>query len=160
MIKALSPQGPSNSWPSQGLRPCEGEGSVNCEDIVFDSIPPQKFVPKIARDPNIFDNQWFIAFATQDKESGISQFQIKETRLPASFLPFGGEWREAQTPYLLQDQQLASYIYVRAIDKSGNKRVAMLSPWQGVFYLNWRVWGIIILLLLFLTILWRAIRKH
>ena len=150
-----------NCGSSQGRRPCEDGVEVDeslhpaygAETADKDFLPPQEFMPKIARDPSIFNNQWFVVFAAQDKESGVDQFQIKETRLPISFLPFGGKWQEAKSPHLLQDQQLISYIYVGAIDKAGNKRVAILSPQNFVFYANPWVWSIIIISVL-AVIIW------
>src|SRR3989304_7978924 len=36
----------------------------------LDSDPPEPFTPIITRNPNLFDNQYFLVFATQDKGSG------------------------------------------------------------------------------------------
>ncbi len=91
-----------------------------------DVSPPESFVPQIARDPNAFDGKWFLAFETQDKDSGISRYEAREIPLSAIFKFLVG-WREVQSPYLLKDQSLRSVIEVRAIDNAGNTRTGSLS---------------------------------
>jgi len=71
---------------------------------------PDPFTPVISHDPNIYDGQYFLAFSTTDKGSGIDHYEVLE----------GSTWQVATSPYLLQDQSLSSDIYVRAVDHSGN----------------------------------------
>ncbi|MDO8617977.1 MAG: hypothetical protein Q7N87_03795 [Candidatus Uhrbacteria bacterium] len=89
----------------------------------IDVTPPEPFTPQILRDPNVFDHHWFVAFATQDKGSGIDHYEIKESRDPKN-----GVWQSAVSPYLLQDQTRGSSVSVRAIDRAGNQRVEILPP--------------------------------
>lgn len=111
----------------------DGSGDVNPEiadqiyigDLKQDNIPPEPFSPQLAQDERVYDGQWFINFATTDKESGISHYEIQETR---SGRLDAGNWKKAQSPYLLQDQQLHSFIYVVAIDRQGNERMIKVSP--------------------------------
>ncbi|MFA5247988.1 MAG: hypothetical protein WC415_01945 [Patescibacteria group bacterium] len=91
--------------------------------IVEDIYPPEEFLPQITHSTTLFNNQWFLIFATQDKNSGIDRYEVKESKNAKS-----GRWLVAESPYLLQDQQLKSYIYVKAIDQTGNERIEILQP--------------------------------
>lgn len=123
---------------------------------VIDHEQPESFVPKIARDPTLFDGQWFLVFATQDKASGIDHYEVREmrTRLAIS-LPFMKylrrySWISAESPYLLTDQELKSYIYVKAADKVGNERVEIVAPRYPLpWYKNYLIWVIIGILAIF-----------
>jgi len=138
-----------------------------------DTEAPESFVPEVSRDPNIFDGKWFLVFATQDKGSGIDHYEVLERReLKIQKLGFSKEkslhskfyilnpWRVAESPYLLKDQELKSYIYVKAIDKAGNERVATLSPRNLLkWYEIWWLWGIIIIGIIIIYAVWRILRK-
>lgn len=92
-----------------------------------DHNPPEEFTPQIAADLTIFEGKWFLVFATQDKGSGIDYYAIHESRRMKKRIATN-EWTEAESPYLLKDQKLKSYIYVKAIDKAGNERIAVVEP--------------------------------
>ncbi len=110
----------------------------------YDSDPPESFTPVASRDPNLLENQYFLVFVTQDKGSGISQYQVQETR---GKKPKERKWVTAESPYLLHDQKLQSYVFVKAIDKAGNERIATLPPQNPLpWYKNYLVWIIIILI--------------
>ena len=84
-----------------------------------DTIPPVPFELAIARDPQIFSGKYFLAFAAQDKDSGIDHYEIKE----------GDNVRvRGESPYLLKNQSLDEIISVRAIDRAGNARSAEFLP--------------------------------
>ncbi len=85
---------------------------------VLDFVPPEPFTPVVSHDPNIFDNQWFVVFATQDKNSGVDHYEIRERRVKDQHTA----WTLAHSPYVLQDQELHSSIEIRAIDRQGNIR--------------------------------------
>ena len=85
-----------------------------------DQEPPESFKPEIARDPAIFDGKWFLVFATQDKGLGIGHYKVREGR--------GGGFTVAESPYLLQNQNLDRKIFVKVVDKEGNERVETLYP--------------------------------
>jgi len=86
-----------------------------------------------------------LVFATQDKGSGIDGYAIHEsprikTRISTN------ELMEDESPYLLKDQNLRSYIYVKAVDKAGNERIAMLEPrYPFKWYERWENWFIILI---------------
>lgn len=107
----------------------------------FDTDPPELFTPMISRNQNIFDNKYFLVFATQDKGSGIKEYQVQERRIFRQ--PKERNWITTESPYLLKDQRLRSYVFVRAVDNAGNERLATLSPLTP-WYKDYLVWGIIV----------------
>lgn len=96
-------------------------------EIAEDTEPPEPFTPQIAQDPNIFSGDHFLVFAAQDKQSGIDHYEVLETR---TYLEDeeAGPWEVAESPYRIKDQRFKSLVYVRAIDRAGNTRVAIFKP--------------------------------
>ena len=130
---------------------------------IQDTEPPESFVPEIAKHKTLFDGKWFLVFATQDKGSGIDHYEILESRIKNYELKIGKwklplkKWKVAESPYLLKDQKLKSYIYVKAVDKAGNERIAMVEPkFPRKWYENWWIWVIIIIIGAY--IVWRKLR--
>ncbi|TSC83020.1 MAG: hypothetical protein G01um101419_344 [Parcubacteria group bacterium Gr01-1014_19] len=68
----------------------------------------------------------FAVFATQDKGSGLRHYEIFEGK--SFFKPDPDKWQIAESPYLLMDQDLKSWIAVKAVDNQGNERVVWLVP--------------------------------
>jgi hypothetical protein len=102
---------------------------------------PEEFKPEIAADSSIFEGKWFLVFATQDKGSGIDRYEVLETRNKRQATR---GWVEAESPYILRDQKLRSYIYVKAADKAGNERIAVVEPRYPLkWYETWWIWSII-----------------
>ena len=134
------------------------KGKENMGVGTIDVDAPESFKPEIAQDPNIFGGKWFLAFATQDKGSGIDHYEIREDLgfriknlggiikkflIPKSYLL--NSWQEVESPYVLKDQKLKSWVYIKAIDKAGNERIEVIPqkyPFQ--WYESWLWWGIII----------------
>lgn len=79
---------------------------------------PVKFNIDRVRDESIFENKWFVAFSTQDKESGISHYEVCEG--------FKGSCSNGASPYLLQNQSGFYYIKVIAVDTAGNTQNSFL----------------------------------
>lgn len=117
-----------------------GDSNVPKEALT-DTDLPEDFNPTIESDPNIFDGKYFIVFATQDKASGIGRYEVRE-----------GEWgwfRVVESPYLLKHQSLDRKIFVKAIDKNGNERIAVLSArQQAPWYRQYTVLGILLVMVL------------
>ena len=115
----------------------------------LDKVPPENFLPETTRDQNIFNDKWFLVFKARDLGSGIDYYEVKEeypTFYFKSLFNGGGNWISAESPYVLSDQTLKSYIRVRAFDKSGNIRLVELEPRNPLqWYENYLVWIIIIL---------------
>jgi len=129
---------------------------------IIDKESPESFVPEIAQNPAMFNGKWFLVFATQDKGLGIDHYEVKETR--QKFLDIFSKWISGESPYVLQDQELRSYIFVKAVDKAGNERIAKINPQNPLgWYENYENWIIIILGLTIAyaikKILWRRYLK-
>lgn len=92
-----------------------------------DKTPPLPFKIKLSKDPSLFGNQYFISFATTDKETGIDYYEVLESPLTikSNKVP---SWKKTESPYLLQDQSLQSEIIVKAVDKAGNERMVKFNP--------------------------------
>ncbi|MDP2864478.1 MAG: hypothetical protein Q8N73_02390 [bacterium] len=115
--------------------------------IEDDTDSPEEFKPEITKDSNIFDNKWFLVFLTQDKGSGIGHYEVHETTRKKDITRIAAKnWTEAESPYVLKDQKLKSYICVKAVDKVGNERIAVVEPRYPIkWYELWWIWVIIIL---------------
>ncbi len=134
--------------------PTESVGVSNLFES--DKIAPEDFKPEIAQSPEIFDGKWFLVFASQDKESGIERYEVMEK----SQFGLGDKWEIAESPYLLKDQQLQAYIYVRAVDKAGNGKIAVIAPRNPLkWYENPWIWGIIIIGMIMACLILRYFRK-
>jgi hypothetical protein len=92
---------------------------------IKDLDKPESFQPLISKDPNIFGGKWFLVFVTQDKGSGIDHYEVLESKKQKIE---EGKWLRAESPYLLEDQSLSSYIFVKAVDKAGNERIETIPP--------------------------------
>jgi len=126
-----------------------------------DTDPPEEFKPEIAQNPEIFDGKWFLVFATQDKGSGIDYYEVQEKReyeiksfdLKMVYPDPKSSWVRAESPYLLRDQELKSYISVKTVDKSGNERIVTLAPQNPIsWHENYLIWLIIILVTIIIII--------
>jgi hypothetical protein len=95
--------------------------------IANDHNPPDPFKIILSRDKNIFSGKWFIIFHTQDKESGVAYYNVFSSPYAVQNIS-DSQWRQATSPYLLRDQTLSSYVYVRAVDYNGNSRLSVLEP--------------------------------
>lgn len=100
--------------------------------VQTDSDEPSDFDITLVRDEVAFNNKYFITFNTQDKQTGIDHYEVMEEPF-SEFYTFkwgraDAPWIIAQSPYILKDQTLNSTIRVKAIDKSGNQRIATLVP--------------------------------
>ncbi|MBI2099628.1 hypothetical protein HYT45_04475 [Candidatus Uhrbacteria bacterium] len=123
---------------------------------IKDNELPEPFTITLSRDPNIFDDKYFIVFAAQDKQSGIDRYEVQERRRRQ---PDSELWQKAESPYLLADQELQSYIFVRAIDKAGNERLSSLAPIVVSFYKNYLFWIMAILAGAAAYAFWRLLRQ-
>lgn len=126
-----------------------------------DTEPPELFSPQIASDSDTFGGKYFLVFATQDKGSGVDYYAIHEsTRTKESARIATNEWVAAESPYLLKDQKLQSYIYVKAVDKAGNERFSEIPPQNPAIWYENLIYAIIILTLLMVIaayIFWRKL---
>lgn len=105
-----------------------------------DKTPPKPFKIEFGKDLTTFDGKYFISFNTEDKESGINRYEVKENDNPAI---------RSGTTYILKDQSLTGRIEVKAIDNAGNERI---STYNFREYSHWS-WIIIILCLIGVAVL-------
>ena len=114
--------------------------SSNIEPIK-DTESPENFIPVISNDPNVFDGKFFLVFATQDKGSGIDRYEVREGE--------SGSFFSAQSPYRIKDQSLGVKIFVKAIDKNGNEKIAEVPAQKmALWKQNSLVFGILLVLAL------------
>lgn len=110
---------------SKNVEPSKNEWQIELEK---DKIPPEPFRPEIKKDPLVFDGQYFLVFSTTDKQTGLDYYEIAEQRGKRMPNDAELEWEVGESPYLLKDQTLQSYIYVKAVDKADNERIEILRP--------------------------------
>lgn len=115
--------------------------SIVSIQLVDDELP-EAFTPQIVRDPDLFGGAPSLIFATEDKGSGLDYMAVKEG--------WFGTYIQTESPYELRYQNLDKKIYVKAVDKNGNTRTAILYPQNGVgqYEQAFRIIGILVLCLL------------
>jgi hypothetical protein len=121
---------------------------------LYDATPPEPFTPQVVKNADVFDGKWFVTFIAEDKGAGIDRYEVMETPPIGSFagLFSKNRWESAQSPHLLKDQSLRSSVYVKAIDRAGNVRLAEVKPMNALpLYENYLVWSVIILLAVILV---------
>ncbi len=122
-----------------------------------DREAPESFKPEIGRNHYMFNNDWFVAFTTQDKSSGMDYWEIQESR--TGYLD-PKKWQRVESPYRLQDQSLTSSIYVRAFDHEGNVRQEIIAPLHAPsWYSDFRIY-IILIVFVALALFFAYRRRH
>lgn len=139
------------------------EIKISSQEVVFnplnelekikegDKIPPEEFKPKIVK----IDDQYFLVFNTQDKQSGIDHYEIRffKSNILGQLHQISLT-EKAINPCPLNISEIKNIIEVKAIDKAGNERIATLYPQiQIKWYQNYLIWGIIILIIIFFACL-------
>lgn len=93
-------------------------------DTEKDKTAPENFTILVARDPKIFDNKWFAVFNAQDKDSGIAFYEALETNKQDT--PENQKtWEKTQSPHLFKNQNPPNFLYIKAVDKNGNYKIAL-----------------------------------
>lgn len=86
------------------------------EVVSGDTTPPEKFIVVLGQDPSMFDGRKFAYFSSIDNQSGIDHYEVSENGTSAV--------RSGST-YVLQDQSDKVKLTVTALDKAGNKTIAV-----------------------------------
>lgn len=117
------------------------DNDPSLQTSVSDTDPPENFKAEIIKNDDIYNGQYAVVFATQDKSSGIDYYEVKEG--------YWGDFNRAESPYLLVNQSLNKKIYVKAVDKSENKRVVILNPQNPVvWYRDYTILAILLVVFL------------
>jgi hypothetical protein len=121
---------------SQGFNILDIKGKPELK--VKDNFPPEPFKIYLARNKEIFNGKYYITFETKDKQSGIAYYEVSEKPINFIFLAKPDiknlSFKKAESPYVLEDQSLRSYVVVKAVDKAGNERVEILYPQRVLLY--------------------------
>jgi hypothetical protein len=121
------------------------EPAEGAEEFAEDAVSPQPFSVIIASNADIFDGRYFAAFFSQDKETGIAYYEVWESRRPIK-KSAEADWQRVSSPYLLEDQDLRSYVYVKAVDQAGNETLSVHEPLRPVQWLEkYLIWIIMII---------------
>jgi hypothetical protein len=111
---------------------------------LYDTTPPEDFEPSIISDLDIFNGKYMLVFATQDKESGVDHYEVKEG--------YFGDFNVVTSPYELMNQDADSVIIVKAIDNSGNERtVKFYPPNHRSLYERYEIIVILVLVIILYT---------
>jgi hypothetical protein len=123
---------------------------------IKDNFPPEPFKIYLARNKEIFNGKYYITFETKDKQSGIAYYEISEKPINFIFLARPDiknlSFKKAESPYVLEDQSLRSYVVVKAVDKAGNERVEILPPQRFLLYEEILIFIICLIILIILVI--------
>lgn len=102
-----------------------GQANAGAQVSLTDKTGPE-IDYMISHDPAFFNGAWFVSFNAVDKGSGLEKIEVAESYNKVTNYS-SLSWSEAKTPYLIQDQSLQGYIYLRAFDKSGNASYAVIA---------------------------------
>lgn len=120
--------------------------TVYADVPLIDTVGPEYFTPEVVVMDGLFEGKHVLVFATQDKGSGIAQYEVKEGMF--------GTYIEATSPYVIKDQRLQKKLYVKAIDKKGNARVVSVNPqYSAPWYKDYRILAILLVVCVSLYIL-------
>jgi len=118
-------------------------------ELESDKIPPESFEIKISQDPSVFEGKYFITFSTTDKQTGVDCYEVKEGKR---------NWKKAESPCLLENQRLKTIIKVKAVDKAGNERIAIIEP--PVKVTVWDIVGSILAVIAGVALFWWIYKRH
>lgn len=126
------------------------EGRYNPPLIVEkDEIPPEPFDVVVERDEDLFGGNYFVVFSAQDKGSGVDYYEVQEGKADSIN---ESKWVVAESPHELSDQELASFVFVKAVDREGNTRISKLRPQKPPVVFKYLVYALIILLLVYIVL--------
>jgi hypothetical protein len=120
--------------------------------VPVDDERPEPFELIVTHDASLFDDRPVLIFNTEDKLSGIDHYEVREN---GQFFFQKGRWVKAESPYLLERVHGGS-IDVKAVDKSGNERIASYATGRSVLFTI----GLLLLGILFLIFLFVFVRAY
>ncbi len=120
---------------------------LNNKTEVTDLLPPESFTPLISKSEDLYDGKNFIVFSTVDKQSSIDHYEIAEGQ---SWFPVREsrlDWQKVTSPAELKDQNLSSFVYIKAVDKFENSKIEVIHPSNPSFPFHpYFLWSIIIIM--------------
>ncbi|MBP6931170.1 MAG: hypothetical protein KBD48_03660 [Candidatus Pacebacteria bacterium] len=108
-----------------------------------DSNPQVEF--EVVKDPNLLNNRYALVFKATDKDTGIKSVMVKEGNR---------EWKEINSPYLLEDQNRRSLISIRATSYAGSTIIASIDPLPPSplsIYIKYSIYLIVLIFALFIA---------
>lgn len=126
-------------FSNASIKITESANGVLAPIIVEDSISPERFTIIRTKDQSIYDNKYFIAFSTVDKESGVDYYKICEF------------WScvTGDSPFLLKNQTPFYRIVVNAYDINGNFTSSTLTSGWLILLLGFLLFIVFILVFVF-----------
>lgn len=95
--------------------------------LADDVLPPEPFVPSISSGEPFGMSGTVLVFIAQDKSSGVMRYELAR-----SYFSYAKEnrlsWSTIESPYSLTEEDASRYLYVKAIDRRGNARIAIVPP--------------------------------
>lgn len=126
--------------------------SLDLNEIEKDITPPENFSAVVSKSPDVFNNSYFISFATQDKGVGIDHYEYATAWI---FNPNKSEYKKVESPIVLTNKESTQRIFIKALDKSGNERISTI---YGPYYYESTLIGFIIIILI-IWVLFFILRK-
>lgn len=133
-------------------------GKENTKIDVPDYEMPESFVPEITDDPLLGAGHPVVVFTTTDKQSGIAYYEVAESSYPEKNERL--RWKTAESPYSLRSTDARDYVYVKAVDKKGNYRIAVAEPLHRLSMSQRLVPGILIVFLCLLLAFGVAYKRN
>jgi len=106
----------------------DGEGTVASVSLTAsvngksaeDVFSPEPIYIEIGKSDDLYSGRTFISFVAQDKDSGVERYEVAEVWFLA---PSADDWHKEVSPYEVRDRTLLKKVYIKAIDRYGNKTV-------------------------------------
>jgi len=95
------------------LAPGENNKIIALKDVT----PPEDFEVILFKDKNIEEGKYVLIFQATDKGSGVKTYEVSEGKKL---------FKQAESPYVLVNQNINERIYVKAIDYNGNERISIV----------------------------------
>lgn len=130
----------------------------NLDNLVPDTTPPETFEPQVVRIPSEIGEQAMLAYTVVDKGSGVDHVQVIESNPIFPWIRTVSE--NADSPYLLRNQELTSRVTVNAYDKRGNVRTEIVQPTNPPIGTYTTIGGLICILVVLLLMSFVRARKR
>lgn len=97
-------------------------------NIGEDKVAPHPFTPERALLPTENGDAESLVFTAHDDESGVVRYEIAYSLVAIDPNDPTLVWESTNNPSLIQSTQSNKFIYVKAIDRAGNVRIAEVPP--------------------------------